>query len=434
VACEGRKKLLARLGPDAEDPIDEFVSLALGYQDDHAPSLQGFLHWVAAGDAEIKRDLESAGGDAVRVITVHGAKGLQAPIVFLPDTLQVPTVQDRLLWTDDARPLMVWCAAASELDPVTRATREALVEAQNREYHRLLYVAMTRAEDRLYVCGWQTKRPRGGETSWYELIKAGIAASPRSETVTDAFLANNGGLASAEVLRLAEAQKRPPKTEGEKERAHPVEALPLWARANAPVDATPPRPLAPSRAAFVDPAAGSPLRDDKRQRFQRGLIIHRLLQSLPDLPLDRRRAAAEAFVRRPSWNLDDAARAEVVAETVAVMSDASFAPLFTPGTSRAEVPLTGLIGRFAISGQVDRIAVSATDVWIVDYKTNRPPPRRAAEVDSAYVFQMAAYRQALRVIYPRHTVRCVLLWTDGPFLIELGGQQMDDALARSGLI
>jgi ATP-dependent helicase/nuclease subunit A len=432
VACEGRKKLLARLGLDAEDPIDEFMTLALSYQDDHAPSLQGFLHWLSAGDAEIKRDLDSAGSDAVRVITVHGAKGLQAPIVFLPDTMQTPTFQDRLLWTDDERPLMLWCAAAAEVDPVTKSVRQSLADAQDREYRRLLYVAMTRAEDRLYVCGWRNRRPRGGASTWYDLIKAGLAAS-MSETVIDDFLESDGTLGRAEVLRLTSRQELPPKPAVKGRTTAPASALPAWTGKDAPPEAIPPRPLAPSRAAMEDPPVNSPLKDT-RTRFQRGIIIHRLLQSLPDLPPAKRRKAAEAFVARPSWQLEEAERAALVNETMAVLETPDFVPLFAPETSRAEVPVTGLLGRFALSGQVDRLAVTDDEVWIVDYKTNRPPPHEAVNVDKAYVYQMAAYRRALQAIYPKHTVHCLLLWTDGPFILELPSQQMDDLLGASGLI
>ena len=433
VAREGRKKLLARLGLDAEDPIDEFMTLALSYQDEHAPSLQGFLHWLSAGDAEIKRDLDSGGGNAVRVITVHGAKGLQAPIVFLPDTMQAPTFQDRLLWTKDEAPLMLWCPAVGEIDPKTQATREALAEGQDREYRRLLYVAMTRAEDRLYVCGWQNKRASTKAATWYDLIKAGLAASPHTEKVTDPFLANDGALRDSEVLRLSSLQVGRPKPERETGARGIAVAAPAWTRKDAPPEAEPPRPLAPSRATLADPPANSPVKD-ARLRYQRGLIIHRLLQSLPDLPPARRRAAAEAFVARPAWELDTPARADLVRETLAVLENPDFAPLFAPETSRAEVPVTGLLGRFALSGQVDRLAVTEEGVWIIDYKTNRPPPRAAVDVDKAYVYQMAAYRRALQAIYPGRSVQCVLLWTDGPFLLELPAQQMDDLLAASGLI
>ncbi|MGE3332188.1 MAG: double-strand break repair helicase AddA [Rhodospirillaceae bacterium] len=432
VACEGRKKLLARLGLDAEDPIDEFMSLALSYQDDHAPSLQGFLHWLSAGDAEIKRDLDSSGSDAVRVITVHGAKGLQAPIVFLPDTMQTPTFQDRLLWTSGEKPLMLWCAAATEIDPATKAVRQSLADAQDREYRRLLYVAMTRAEDRLYVCGWQNRRPRGGAPTWYDLIKAGLAAS-MSETVTDAFLEEDGTLGSAEVLRLTSPQAKPAQPKIKRAAPGPSFDLPAWTHHDAPPEAIPPRPLAPSRVAMDDPPVNSPL-NDTRTRFQRGIIIHRLLQSLPDLPPAKRRKAAEAFAARPSWQLEDAERAALVDETMAVLETPDFVPLFAPETSRAEVPVTGLLGKFALSGQVDRLAVTDDEVWIVDYKTNRPPPHEAINVDKAYVYQMAAYRRALQAIYPKHTVHCLFLWTDGPFILELPAQQMDDLLGSSGLI
>ncbi|MGE4062510.1 MAG: double-strand break repair helicase AddA [Rhodospirillaceae bacterium] len=433
VACAGRKKLLTRLGLDAEDPIDEFMTLALSYQDRHIPTLQGFLHWLSAGDAEIKRDLEGSGGDAVRVITVHGAKGLQAPIVFLPDTMQTPTFQDRLLWTRDDKPLMLWCAAAPEIDPVTRAVRDELCAAQEHEYRRLLYVAMTRAEDRLYICGWQNRRARGTWTSWYEMAHAGLRASPLTEKLVDPFLAQTGAFGSAEVLRLQTAQERPPRGTPKHERRAPIPPLPAWTARDAPPELSPPRPLAPSRIGIEDPPANSPV-VDKRQRFQRGRIIHRLLQSLPDLAPERRRAAADAFLARHSLELDPDTRTSLARETIAILEHPDFAPLFTPGTSRAEVPVIGLFGRFALSGQVDRLAITEKEVWIIDYKTNRPPPRAAVDVDKSYVYQLAAYRRALQGIYPGRQVHCVLLWTDGPFLLELPAQQMDDLLASSGLI
>ena len=416
VALNGRTKLLARLGLDADDPIDEFMNLALAYEKTHPPSLQGFLHWLTAGDIEIKRDLEQ-GADAVRIITVHGAKGLEAPIVILPDTAQVPTLRDALLWTKDNTPLLIWCNRAGDLDPVTTELRESAKDAQRAEYHRLLYVAMTRARDRLYVCGWQGKRPGGIDETWYGLMHAGIASLPQTETVDD-------------ILRLVSKQTGAAESRDAARATITAEPLPAWARMPAPAEGNPPRPLAPSRAA-AEQAPASPLKDDGRVRYQRGLIIHRLLQSLPDLPADRRRAAAEAFVRRPTWGLEGGAQNIIVDETLRVLDTPAFAPLFAAG-SRAEVALSGLVGKHVIAAQVDRIAVTATDVWIIDYKTNRPPPREQASVDPAYVLQMATYRGALRAIYPAHAVRCVLLWTDGPFTMELDAAVMDVALRRFG--
>ncbi len=423
IALQGRRKLLARLGIDADDPIDEFMNLALAYQNAHPPSLQGFLHWLAASDTEIKRDLEQSGGDAVRVITVHGAKGLQAPIVILPDTAQVPTLRDSLLWTRDETPLLLWCAKSDELDPVTANLREVAKEAQSREYHRLLYVAMTRAEDRLFVCGWQGQRSASLDDSWYGLIKAGVESLPQTESLADGDI--------GDILRLSSAQEGNPKPDTAAAPPASTAPLPAWALKPPVAEITPPRPLAPSRA-ITEPAALSPLKDDGKQRYQRGLIIHRLLQSLPDLPPQRRRAAAEAFVARPAWGLAAAAAAAIVAETLAVLDNPAFAPLFAPG-SRAEVSLSGLVGKHVISAQVDRLTITPSEVWIIDYKTNRPPPQETAKVDTSYLFQMATYRAALQMIYPQHTIRCVLLWTDGPFTMELEPARMDAVLQSLGL-
>jgi len=432
VAGHGRRKLLARLGVDADDPIDEFMNLALAYQKTHPPTLQGFLHWLAAGDTEIKRDLEQSGGDAVRVITVHGAKGLQAPIVFLPDTAQVPSMREQLLWTEGN---LLWAAKADELDPVTKCAREEAKAAQEREYHRLMYVAMTRAEDRLYVCGWKTKNAARLEDSWYGLISGGLEPLPQTQKVVDVFLEQSGSLPSGEVLRLTSEQKAAPERERALQIAAAVTPLPAWGWEDPAPERTPPKPLAPSRAA-TEPTVLSPLKDDGKVRYQRGIIIHRLLQSLPEIAPARRRTAAEAFVQRPGWGLSEEDRAVIVAETLAVLDNAAFAPLFAAG-SHAEVPLTGLVGGFAVSGQVDRLAVTETDVWIIDYKTNRPPPQDRATVDPAYVFQMATYRAALQAIYPDRAIHCVLLWThggeSGPYTMELDSAQMDAALTRAGL-
>lgn len=150
---------------------------------------------------------------------------------------------------------------------------------------------------------------------------------------------------------------------------------------------------------------------------------------LPDTPLADRRSTAARHVDQTLPELTDAARARVVDETLAVLDHPDFAPLFGPG-SRAEVPVIGAIGHFRLSGQVDRLKVTDHEVLIVDYKTNRPPPRDVAGVDPAYVFQMAAYRAALARVWPDRPVRCVLLWSDGPFVTELPVDMLDRAAAE----
>src|SRR5207248_4157074 len=168
----GRRAMLERLGAEAADPIDEFLALALTYEREHVPSLQGFLHWLAAGEIEVKRDFGERQHDEVRILTVHGAKGLEAPVVFLPDTMQLPDWPRGLLWSERER-LPVWCPRKALGAPAYAAERNAFRNRQLQEYRRLLYVALTRAQDRLYVCGWETKRPAAGADCWHKLCHAG---------------------------------------------------------------------------------------------------------------------------------------------------------------------------------------------------------------------------------------------------------------------
>ncbi len=421
----GRRRLVARLGEDANDAIDEFLALALDYEREAVPSLQGFLHWLAAEETEVKRDLERA-RDAIRIMTVHGAKGLQAPVVFLPDTTGLPMAdKTSLLWLRDAPPLLLWPARKERDDPVCRAARAEMRERELAEYRRLLYVAMTRAEDRLYVCGVKpANRKTIPEESWYALVAAGLEAVAEPFEIGPA--ARDAGLAG-KGLRLAGRQTAKPATD--RAAASEAEAaaapLPPYARRTPPPEPAPPRPLAPSRAPSAEPAALSPLagRSGER-RYHRGRLIHRLLQRLPEIPPERRAEACRRFLAQPGHGIDPEAQAEIAAETLAVLEDPRFAALFGPG-SRAEVPLVGMVGGRVIAGQVDRLVVGEDTVSVIDYKTNRPAPTRVQDVPEAYLDQMAAYRAVLARIYPGRAIHCALLWTDGPRLMALD----DEALA-----
>ncbi|MBD25714.1 MAG: double-strand break repair helicase AddA [Candidatus Marinimicrobia bacterium] len=437
VSCNGRRNLLARLGADADDPIDEFLNLALNFEKDHPPSLQGFLHWLSTSEVQIKRDLDQTNINSVRVITVHGAKGLQAPIVFLPDTTQVPTMREQILWTDSTPHLPLWVPKVGDLDPVTSCLHEKAKIAQEHEYHRLMYVAMTRAEDRLYVCGWKTRKPIKFDRSWYSIIHAGLSSKPQTKVETDGFITGESGFLNTKVLRLTSNQTGPVKKEDHSDTISAPAPFPSWGSEDPQPEANPPQPLSPSRSDHNDPPALSPLGDNGRMRYQRGLIIHRLLQSLPDLPPARRRTAAKAYVGRSAREWDETTQNKVISETMAILENPRFAPLFAPG-SQAEVPLTGLIGKFVVSGQVDRLAVTDTEIWIIDYKTNRPAPRAQENVSPAYIFQMATYRAALGAIYPDRIIHCVLLWTHGdakrPLAMELDSSRMDKALQKADLL
>jgi ATP-dependent helicase/nuclease subunit A len=192
-------------------------------------------------------------------------------------------------------------------------------------------------------------------------------------------------------------------------------------------------PLRPSADAVDDdPPAASPLSDEDQRRFGRGLLIHRLLQILPDQPAPARRAVMARYLDKPGFRLDAAAQAEIARQIMAILDNPAWADLFGPA-SRAEVPLVGESLGQPVSGQVDRLAVLPDRVVVLDDKTNRPPPRHPDEVPAAYCRQMAIYRELILAIYPERQVQCALLWTEGPDLMILSEQQLSPfAEARAG--
>ena len=416
LANGGRRRLLARIGPEANDPVDELLARALDFERTHAPSLQGFLRWIEAGQTDVKREQEP-GRDEVRVMTVHGAKGLQAPVVFLPDSIRVAAVPEPVQWDDDATPpMLLWPRSKEEQDEASARARGRNDLRQDEEYRRLLYVAMTRAEDRLIVCGWDTQRKRRAG-NWYDRIFKAAVGLPFDCDVLPCGVRRWSSPQTAAPDRAVEAQAAA---------AGPV-PLPAWAKAAAPPEPAPATPLTPSRPAGDEPAAFSP-RGAAARALRRGVLIHRLLQLLPELPEGRREAAAARLLAVDAAEFSESDRAEMTANVLAVLSEPGHAGLFGPG-SRAEVPVAGRIGDVVVAGQVDRLVVGADEVLLVDYKTHRPAPRTPAEIPSMYVRQMAAYRAALRRVYPGRPVRCALLWTDGPRWMDLS----EDALNACGV-
>lgn len=415
----GRRALLERLGEEAADPIDEFLARCLAYERDHPPSLEGFLHWLETGDLEVKRDGDVGERDEVRIMTVHGAKGLEAPIVFLPDTMQLPRPENRPLW-DGERAGPIWSPRMAEDDAVATSLRQAIREAERREHRRLLYVAMTRAADRLYVTGYGGKQEAPAEC-WYNLVRSGLTGA--EELQFDFAPLGFEGWSGA-GLRLASAQEAPPAARPARiVPPPPPPGLAPWSRALAPVEPTPSRPLSPSRLG-EGVSVSSPLGRDDGRAYKRGRLVHRLLQTLPELEEGERAAAALRFLSRPVHALDAEEIQAVAAETLAVMAEPAFAAIFGPG-SRAEVPLVGRVGDIAVSGQVDRLLVTPAEVLVIDYKTNRPAPREAAAVPLPYLRQMAAYRALIRKVYPDRPARMALLWTEAPRLMALPDTQLD---------
>jgi ATP-dependent helicase/nuclease subunit A len=427
----GRKQILARLGVEAADALDEFLNLALDYERRETPSLQGFVAWLRTAQTDVKRDMEIA-RDEVRVMTVHGAKGLEAPIVILADTTTQPTGPrpPRLLalpandTTSGTPDLLVWAGAkATDVEPVA-AARQRACDAAEDEYRRLLYVAMTRAAHKLIVCGARGER-KAPDGCWYELVTQALAPLSVEEPADDG---------EGTVKRYRKTPEGEPAAAEARSRTPPRQiVLPDWlSKKVAPVPARI-RIVAPSDVYQDEPPAArgeGPAGEQRRRGFARGVLVHRLMQSLPDIPPEHRGEAARRYLARREKEFSLEERAKIAAQVLAVIEDPRLTALFAG--SRAEVPIVGWLARsdgepLAISGQVDRLAVTPECVWIADYKSNRPPPRRLQDVPLGYIAQLALYRALLAKLHDR-PVRAALVWTEAPDVMEIPATVLDAAL------
>ena len=421
----GRRRMLARLGPEAAEPIEAFLAQALAYEQGHPSSLQGFLHWLSLGSEQLKRDPEQA-RDVVRVVTVHGAKGLEAPIVFLADAGPRQAARHRrLLWSlpeteGGATALPFWRAAAGERPALCDAieTRDAAGELEERR--RLLYVALTRARDRLYVTGWLPRGATGDAASWHELTRMALDSLPDVTRLDGAAVCGLPG----PVLRLVHggAALPPPQPQPPAAAQHP---LPAWLASAAEGEAAPERARAPSHP------DGDELRGaGASAAIRRGLIVHKLLQLLPDLEPADRPGAAERAVSAMGEGLAPAERREVVESVLGTLAHPELAALFGPG-SRAEQALCGTVGGRPVVAQIDRLVIGPEEVLLVDLKSNRHPPATLETIPASYLAQLATYRALLRQLHPGRKVRSALLWTSLPRLDQLPDALLDRFAAEA---
>lgn len=404
---QGRRKLLRRLGQEARDPIEELLSAALEFEASETPSLERFLAWFGSGDVEIKRD-PSAPADAVRVMTVHGSKGLEAPLVILADATADPArlgaPNPPLDFEVDGEIVPLIRPRKSErIEPFEGqiAREEALDLA---EHWRLLYVALTRARERLVVAG--VKKRGEGVNSWHSAVE-------RAMTAMGAEDIGEGVLHFASEQRALTGRKAG-------KRAAVAHALPDWLHTEAPQEARPPRPLAPS-AQVEDDAAYPPPSPAMAAAARRGTLLHALFERLPGVEPDKRHEVALAWLERSAGVSDAAQRGEMADLACAIIGDAGHAALFGDG-SLGEAPIAATLpdGR-VIAGTVDRLLIEADKVSIIDFKTGLSVPAGPNDVPTSHQRQMAAYREALQAIFPGRRVEAALLYTAGPKLIVLDG-------------
>lgn len=414
---DGRRKLLRRLGQEARDPMEELLNAALQFENDATPSLQRFLDWFDRGDVEIVRD-PSAPLDAVRVMTVHGAKGLQAPLVVLADATVDPrnSRRERLDWTVEGfeHSLPVFRPRRDELSGTLRAAADRAEIRDMQEHWRLLYVALTRAEERLVVGGALGNRSKDGapQASWYAAVARALDGLG-AEALADPIW---GG---AHVYRGREPLPAMPRRAGDAAMAAEDAPLPGWLTAPAPQESRPPRPLAPSSLgddAVADPPPGPAM----RKAAERGRLLHALFERLPSLPVDQRAAAADRWLQRSAGTADAGERARLIADADAVIAHAAFADLFAPD-ALAEAPIAAVVDGQVIAGTVDRLLIGEDEIKLVDFKTGRRVPDA---VPAHHLRQMGAYAAALAVIFPGRRIAAALLYTAGPRLFELTDAQI----------
>lgn len=402
-----RRAITGRMGGEYDEVLDIFLEQALEYEQGATPSMQGFLAWIFGSESEIKRDMEHAGG-LVRIMTVHGAKGMQARLVIVADTTGLPTQKERMQWHGGA-PLAATSSDSAGMAFKTAKEQEKALAQE--EYRRLLYVALTRPEDMLIVCGAAYRsKTMVQEGSWYDLV-AGAFAEIGTRQADGRITLGAPHIAAAAAVQNQDA------------RAFPMLGV-------APPEQDPPRPLAPSQIVAAEPAAPSPVAG---AHIQKGVAIHRMLQYLPAISQDKREAVALSLAASAAPMLAAAEHAQLVSQVLAILDAPEYAPLFGEG-SLPEVPISGMVGwrgrKVRVLGQVDRLYVTPGEVCIIDFKSGMRPPE-AGKLPAAYLHQMALYAAVLKEIYPGRAVRAGLLWTAVPRLDWIAPQLLDEVPASA---
>ncbi|TCS18363.1 double-strand break repair helicase AddA [Caulobacter sp. BK020] len=422
-ARSNRAKVLTRLGEEAAEALDEFLAQILAAEQRGVRDLEALVADFASLDIVVKREMEGARHE-VRVMTAHGSKGLEAPIVFLPETTMKGAARGSPLMRTEAGGFL-WCASKANDCEASAAARERREKKDAEEALRLYYVALTRARDRLILCGRIDARTKDENVGgWYAAAQAAFDhpdVEPGVREISDDGRRRFG--------------PDPMRAETLAPRAAPVLVpTPAWTLAPAAPETPAARYAAPSTLEDeIRGSAPSPLAVVAGLgRYRRGEIIHRLLQLLPDLEPSARRAAAGRLLAAER-DLTDDQREEMAAAAFGVLEDARFAAVFGPG-SRPEVSVAGgaatLPAELRIAGRVDRLVVTEGRVLVVDYKTNRPSPDRIEQADPAYLSQMAVYAAVLAEVFPDRPIEAAIVWTDGPKLMAVPEKVMAAALAR----
>lgn len=408
---DGRRKLLARLGAEAEDGIDALLSQALAYESTGVPSLTGFLAWMATDDLEVKRQMDSQ-GDRIRVMTVHGAKGLEAPIVFLPDTAKRPVKVNPDIFETGGTAL--WKTAAPDMPAAMRDLKDAYVEKQTRERMRLLYVAMTRAEKWLIIAA--AGDVGDGDDSWYSIAADGMR---HAGDITEV----SGDQTFQRVPHMdwhaGEVHKKAVSKLGEI-------VIPTFT--NLP-EIIALKTLSPSDLGGAKIMPGDPGEADRDAAMARGSLIHLLLEHLPHAKATDRASLGQQLLAGQD---DMVADRTLVDQVIKLLENPDLAPIFAPD-ALTEVDVTANLPSLAgqrIHGSIDRLLIRDDHVLAIDYKSNRSVPDDVTQVPDGLLRQMGAYAAALSQIFPDYQIETAILWTETAKLMHLPNTITSKALSE----
>ena len=410
----GRKLLLARLGTEAEDGIDALLTQALAYERSAVPGLTGFLEWMQTDDLEVKRQME-ASGNRIRVMTVHGAKGLESPIVILPDT----GVRDIKLSSAiyDVGGYPVWAPPVPAMPEALRQHRDDMIAAQKQERRRLLYVAMTRAESWLIVCA--AGDVGEGDASWYRMVEQGMqqAGAVAQEFGDETGLRFEGGVWHDLPIRHAVIA---PKIDTIAPEYASIPNLTQGLSGTISPSDLGGAKILPQDIADANPDAA----------LARGSLVHLMLEHLPQSPKPERLTLAKSLLAGIEAQPELTDPTALIADVLTMIEAPALAHLFAPG-SMAEVELTAVVRGRRFHGALDRLVITADSILAVDFKTNRLVPDRPEDVPEGVLRQMGAYLAMLTQIYPDRSITIAILWTATAQLMPLSHDMLMEALARS---
>ena len=453
----GWQALHRRMGDDVDDPVVTLLQIAMDFELAGVTSMQRFVHHITAIDVEIKREMEQD-INAVRIMTVHGAKGLESPMVIIPMATDTGNkgggASTDFMWAENPKTNQQhpYYVRATTMPDCLKSTKQKIKEDTDKESARLLYVALTRASERLLISGIATNKPEKKtgnipykQNCWYDLCLRGLETINNTDHITvteapfqpyqqDINLHDDSGW----VLQNPHQSESPRLSPQSQQSQHPP--IPEWAYQTIQMDAPDARPLMPSRddgdshIVVKSPRHAVEGKGDGKadsNPYKRGILIHRLLESLPNLSPDKWDTVIDAYFAKQG-DILDAEKSDYKTEILTVLRHPDLADLFTysgqNGRAKSELPITGMIGKTPVTARVDRVLIDHDNkrIVIVDYKTRRHIPSHNSQIPAPYVRQLAIYRELLQSIYPNYDSDCYIVWTDGAVVMPLDKTMMDD--------